>query len=170
MFFVGLALAGVSVGLSLYQMWDQAGTEAALAEAQAKSIKKEISLLEKQKYELAEKYREKGDIVRDKYGGRVGTLLDRVGSSIEQARERGREAEAQTGLATSGTVREATGKTVGRMESASMLGQGTLKTQYESDVFDLEMAEERELGQLDYKIQSLWGQWSVAQTQSNVGL
>jgi hypothetical protein len=166
MFFVGLALTGLGVGLSLWEGITSAGSNREQAEYQAESIRKEMEMLRKQKDELSYMYRTKGGQVRDQFSNKMGTLLDRVSQNVLQTEESKRDSVARTGLSYSGTIeRKADIQTSGQRQS-NIRGQQGLLGGFKSNMLDLSMAETREIGQIDMRLASLEGQYKAAEAAS----
>ena len=166
MFFVGVALTGLGIGLSLWEGISSAGDSREQAEYQAESIRKEMELLTKQKDELSYMYKIKGENVRDQFGNKMGTLLDRVSQNVLQTEEAKRDTVAKTGLQYSGTVeRKADIQTSGQRRS-NVKGQQGLLSGFESNMLDLTMAQTREQGQIDQRLAGLEGQLKAADAAS----
>jgi len=166
MFFIGAALTGLSVGLSLWEGFSSAGDQREQAEYNKESIAKEMELLRKQKYELSRQYDVKGQQVTDRYGNRMDTLIDRVSSNLLQSEEARRDSAARSGLQYSGTIeRKADIQT--RSQRRQGIGrQKDLLHGFKSNMLDLSMAETREMGAIDQRLASLEGQYKAADAAS----
>jgi len=163
MFFIDTALTVAGIGLSLWEGITSSSDEKEQAEINAESIRKEMELLRKQKEELGSMYDIKGGQVRDQFGNRMGSMLDRISQNVLQTEEVKRDSVARTGLSYSGTVeRKADIQTSGQRKS-NIRGQQGLLGDFKSNMMDLSMAEKREVGQIDIRLGSLEGQLKAAE-------
>jgi hypothetical protein len=166
MFFVGMALTGLGIGLSLWEGISGAGSSREQAEYMKESIGKEMELLRKQKDELSYMYRVKGENVTDQFGNKMTSLLDKVSNNILKTEETKRDSVSRSGLSYSGTIERKADIATSGQRKTSTGGQRSLLSSFEGNMLDLSMAQTREQGQIDMRLSQLEGQYKAADAAS----
>jgi len=155
-------IAAASFGLSLWEGISGADDQRDQAKYMKESIGKEMELLRKQRGELSSQYDIKGEQVRDQYGNRMTSLLEKVNQNVLKTEESKRDSTARTGLSYSGTIQRKAEIETTSQRRAGATGQKSLLNSFNSNMLDLSMSETREMGGIDQRLAGLEGQYKAA--------
>lgn len=151
----GLIISGAQLGIGL--MSSNSASDAADMERRLRgqAAEREYNLLAEKKKELESLYEQRQGYITDEYGNRVKSLKAGVRDSLYDMQQQFSSAAGRTGFAHSGTVENAYGISRGRTKRDYGLNMGSLYTNLQSTLLESNMAQFREVGQIETRMAQL---------------
>lgn len=158
--------AAAALGLNLVQGFDSAEQRYDQAQADIKSINKELKLINKQKNEYVNAFADQGRNIYDIAGNRIESLSNKIGLGFKENVFKTDNETSKSGLAFSGTVEQRSDLAKDVLNESFRSGRQSIMDDRAQALSTLNMQKTKLLNSLDLKQVELEGRKKVDKTEN----